>query len=351
MAKKIDIEQLESGSTFAFLSLSAEFENGANTAATEAHFRTLIAALSAGVGLDAKTYFNPTRQEFVTLPTLVGPPLFAAMYAFSKALVCEPFASAAREVLKEWVVGDAHAVGLAMVQLKWGADLKSSLPPDPSLCCAKVKNPARILYPAEEFGYPDEHETFAALRGDDPQKWAMALESLRKVAVFDGHRLGPFLPALTDGLAKECRDRILEVLTIAIQTGLDVKRMMPVLAGLLVDRDYYDAETVGRLYRCLIAAVEAGVDISMAWPYIGMCMEENGLKLKLLLCGAQSGLSILGHLNFLLSHLRFSIVPSPSVDRSELTCRLESAAVVLEILTLGVEHRDFSRLQLDEEIA
>jgi hypothetical protein len=350
LVEKIDIRRLERGSTFTFLELASQFEKGADVV-TDAHFQTLVASLNAGKGLETRTYISRASREFVTLPTLEGPPLFAALFAFSKALRCGSFAVAARQTLKDWVVGDARAVGLAMVQLKWGADLKSSLPPDPSQQYTPTPTPSRILGPTAEFSFPDVDECLSILRGDDPRRWSAALDSIRRVALFDGHRITAFLPALVDGLAKECRDRILELFTIAIQTGFDCKAIMPILAGLLLDRDYYDSETVGRLYRCLIAAVDSGSDISMAWPYIGMCMEENGLKLKLLLVGAQKGLPTLGYLNFLLSHLNFSIVPHPSIEPSELTCGLEGAWCVLNILTLGASRRDFSRLQLDGEVS
>jgi hypothetical protein len=348
VAEKIDIGRLEAGSTFTFLELASQLENG-NSEVTEAHIRTLTASINAGTGLETRTYFSQEKREFVKLPTLSGPPLFAALYAFSKALRCEPFASAAREVLKSWVVGDSRSVGLAMTQLKWGADLKSSSPPNPSQCFHIAKSSSFRVDSSEEFVVPDATKTAAMLRTGNSRDRSAVLEAVRQAAAMDGHQIAPFLPALVDALATEYRDRILEVLSLAIRTGLKVDTIMPLLAGLLLDRDYYDAVTVRRLYQCLIAAVEVGANISMAWPYIGICMEESGLKLKLLFLGAHKGLPIAGHMNFLLSHLKFVIVPNPSMESSELTWGLEQAAYALKILTLGVARRDFSRLQLDGE--
>ncbi len=144
-----------------------------------------------------------------------------------------------------------------------------------------------------------------------------------------------------DALAEEYRDRILQVLAVAARSGLDLQPIMPVLAGLLLDRDYYDAETVRQLYLCLTAASESGTSIAEAWPYLRFCMEEKDLKLKLLYAGASKGLPVKCALPYLLSRIDIPIVPDPADDPLAFSAKLEGASLALETLALGASRDEF----------
>lgn len=348
MTQDLDIAQLEAGSAFAYLKLGLALKQG-DRAVSQAHINAMVAGLNAGETMESRVYFSPDKGQFLYLPPLSGPPLFAALYAFSKALLCKPFAAAMREVLKKWVDGDARAVGLAMTVLKWGADQKSSVPPEPKDQSLPPKPPQRNGT-ADPLAMLDPRETSDLLRGDDPNTWSKAVETLHRVAVLDGKALQPVLPALVDALAKEYRDQVLHVLSAGVRTGLDLNPVMPVLAGLLLDRDYYDAETVGRLYQCLIAVAESGGDLSPAWPYICFCMDEKDLKLKLLLAGAARGLSVKYALEYILPFLHMPIVPAPTDDPLEFSLKLESAAPALEILAIGAWRDDFTPADLEAPV-
>ena len=344
MTQEFTVGELENGSAWAFLQLGLRLAAGGD-GLTENHLDTLSAALSACDSMDSRVYFSSAQGQFIYLPPLSGPPLFAALYAFGKALTCTPFAEPAREVLKKWVDGESRTVGLAMAVLKWGADRKSSLVPG-FLDDASTSTPLSETSDSDT-SMLDLREFPTLLLSERSGDWAHVFEHLMRVAQLDGAALSPLVPSLVDALATEARDRVLCVIAAAVRTGLDVSGVMPVLAGLLVDRDFYDADTVGALYRCLTVIVESGADIFDAWPYVPLCMDVGDRKLRLIGAGAARGYSLRCMLPYLFSVLQVPVVPESSDDQEGFSLQLERAALALEILAQGVERGELEPAHLD----
>ena len=347
MAQELTVGQLETGSTWAFLQLGLRLADGGD-GLTESHLEALSAALTACESMESRVYFSPAQGQFIYLPPLSGAPLFAALYGFSKALTCKPFAEPARDVLKKWVDGDARTVGLAMAVLKWGADFKHSLAPEsPADSKNSIPPDASSLPPTTDPPVLDLEEIPELLLSAEPGDWARAFDRLMRTAEQDGASLSLLMPALVNALAAEYRDRVLGVLAAAVRTGLDVSGIMPLLAGLLVDRDYYDAATVGALYRCLTAAAESGADISAAWPYVPLCMDVGDRKLLLIRAGAARGQTLPCMLPYLFSVLQMPIVPESADDPEGFSLQLERVALALEILTSGARRGELLPSHLD----
>ncbi len=189
MTQGPDIAALETGSALAYLKLGLALANGGK-GVTESHINTMTAGLQASESMESRVYFSAGKGQFLYLPPLKGPPLFAALFAFSKSLLCRPYAVAMRDVLRKWVDGDARSVGLAMAVLKWGADLKGSSMPAPGgpLKTPPAPVPSGI---SEAVDLVDPQEVASLLRGDDPSGWSGAVETLLPAAVVNGPALAP----------------------------------------------------------------------------------------------------------------------------------------------------------------
>jgi hypothetical protein len=339
--------EIKNGSAFEFLKLGVALKNQ-GLDVRQSHIDTLVAYLDAR-GDSVSPYTSRAHQvEGGYRSPLDGPPLFCALYAFAQALKCKPYAEPARERLEEWLDGDDRAVAYNMICLKWEADsLSAPAVYDSEDGSAETEDP----HATESEGPVATAEALAdkaeSLRSDDPEERRSVLQILSGTARMDGAPLAAALPCIADALAGEDRDRLLAVLTTAIPKGLDVAPIMPVLAGLLLDRDYYDAETVGRLYACLTAAAEAGADISLAWPFLPLSMVERERKLMLLKAGAKQGLSLSPMANALLGYLQIPLPTDGRRNKATTSNDLDRAAIALDTLALGVERGDFTEKQID----
>ena len=119
-----------------------------------------------------------------------------------------------------------------------------------------------------------------ALRGD------VAIDRRRTVAGL-GHRLRnpelfPLLmPAIIDALATEDRTEIMDQLSRVVTPSTDTSKLMPVVAGLLLDRDYFDHFTIRRVFELLAALGKADKDLSLAWPWLCRCMPNQPFEARL----------------------------------------------------------------------
>src|SRR5207247_9152922 len=112
-------------------------------------------------------------------------------------------------------------------------------------------------------------ELAAQLRSDALVDVQTAVGRIRRAS---RDELCVLVPALLDAVASEERTRALEHLTRALTfrgaEAIDLRRALPVVAGLLLDRDFYSDMSLDAILKFLIAALDAGYDIGMAWRWV-----------------------------------------------------------------------------------
>lgn len=129
-----------------------------------------------------------------------------------------------------------------------------------------------------------------ALRGDTLADLRRALFVLPRAVPAE---LVELVPALVDVLATEERHTALEQLSRAVTAGLDVRSIVPVVAGLLLDRDFHDRTSLAAILQFLAAALDRGYDIALAWPWIPTYLDGEGceqLRIDLAEKGMRAGL-------------------------------------------------------------
>lgn len=103
------------------------------------------------------------------------------------------------------------------------------------------------------------------------------------------------VPALIDALATEERGNALGHLTRGVTEGLDLRFVVPIVAGLLLDRDYYDYGSLAEILRFLVASLERGYDITLAWPWVVSYLSGascQNLRFQLAQRGLSAGLEL-----------------------------------------------------------
>jgi hypothetical protein len=154
-------------------------------------------------------------------------------------------------------------------------------PPRPARAAAHTPAEARPL---------DVGAIVEALDGDNLEKLRWAAYQVRRASV---QELEQLLPALVDALATEARAEALDQLARGLPLGLELGHLLPVVAGLCLDRDYYDFTTLPALLRFLIAAHQQGLDIAEAWPWVPAYKDGKGwanLRFDLAVRGIGAGL-------------------------------------------------------------
>lgn len=161
-------------------------------------------------------------------------------------------------------------------------------------CLARKPAPPRpasaTAPPAGEPRPLDASALVEALDGDNLEKLRWAAYQVRRA---NAHELEQLLPALVDALATEVRAEALDQLARGLPLGLELGHLLPVVAGLCLDRDYYDFTTLPALLRFLIAAHQQGLDIEEAWPWVPAYKDGKGwanLRFDLAARGIGAGL-------------------------------------------------------------
>jgi hypothetical protein len=189
------------------------------------------------------------------LRSVLGPPIDASPYAAQIA---------------DLMRGDDHPVALAAT---WLAVELPALPGRPG--------------PA----------AFAALRANGGQLVAASLELVRRVAERDPLACQAALPGLVDTLGTEHRWSALRALELLCVGGADVGPAVPVLAGLLLDRDWPSPGNTASIYDCLRGAVQAGHDATVGWPFLAVRPAKPSTivdrsRLRVIEAGAARGLRL-----------------------------------------------------------
>jgi len=114
------------------------------------------------------------------------------------------------------------------------------------------------------------------LRGDSGPKRYAALAQVRRWLTHEPAQLASVLPPLIDALGTEQRCEVLDLLASHVHEGSSLTLLIPVVAGLLLDRDYYDGSTVQNLFKLIHRLAVTGHDIAPVWPWLGACMPNLG---------------------------------------------------------------------------
>jgi len=143
------------------------------------------------------------------------------------------------------------------------------------------------------------------------------------------------VPALVDALATEERREALEHLTRGVREGLDLRFVVPIVAGLLLDRDYYDYLSLAEILRFLMASLERGYDIALAWPWVPAYLEGGhcqDLRFQLAKQGLAAGLELDESLRDWLMHWFVDVDPTGHPSRVHDAIRyIESAGACLAV--------------------
>lgn len=175
------------------------------------------------------------------------------------------------------------------------------------------------------------------LRASSDSEQKAAFECLRDWLASGGVLPAVLVPAVVNGLGTPQRRWALKVLDLATHSGFDPTPFLPVIAGLLLDRDDYDDWAAHSVLRLLLSALRRGCDISLAWPWLCVCRPEGNLaelcetRLALIREGLESGLPQAPVLDWLLGQLRLCDPRKPTIVVGQAACTMFSALQCLAI--------------------